>query len=421
MLLKVLSLNSISVGISLVLGLFSSKIVSVFLGTSGMALLGSFRNFSGMSKSLATLGINSSVIKLFTENKENQKELSVIFSTFFWIFLAISSFLAICIFLFSSVISRFLFFESLYTNSIQFFGLLLPLIVMNVFWISIYNALEKFKKIILIQMISNVAIFLIAAILIWKFNIEGALYSIVFGEIAAVVITFLFIRKDNYFKFNLQKLISKKYLIIIKKFSVMSLLSAILVPFTLIFIRNMIVTNYSINQAGIWDALNRLSVFYMLLFSSGLSMYYMPRLASIHSDYEFRKELIQYFKIIFPLFFVMILFIYFARDIIISIAFTIEFSKISEILIWQLLGDLIRIATLAFGYQILVKTQVKRYFLVELFFNSTYFLFSLFLISSQAIEGVLKAYFFANLLTLILILFLFRKIMLNSPNKGLNV
>jgi PST family polysaccharide transporter len=64
-LLKVLSLNSISVAVSFVLGIFSSKIISVFLGTSGMALTGSFRNFALMIKSVATLGINNSIVKLF--------------------------------------------------------------------------------------------------------------------------------------------------------------------------------------------------------------------------------------------------------------------------------------------------------------------------------------------------------------------
>ena len=76
-------MNSFSVAISFLLGLLSTKIISVFLGASGMALMGSFRNFSTMTKSLATLGINNSVVKLFVENKKNREELSIIYSTFF--------------------------------------------------------------------------------------------------------------------------------------------------------------------------------------------------------------------------------------------------------------------------------------------------------------------------------------------------
>jgi PST family polysaccharide transporter len=42
--------------------LFLQRLYPFHLGTSGMASLGSFRNFAGMIKSVATLGINNSFI-----------------------------------------------------------------------------------------------------------------------------------------------------------------------------------------------------------------------------------------------------------------------------------------------------------------------------------------------------------------------
>ncbi|MCF6130453.1 O-antigen translocase [Flavobacterium sp. AS60] len=410
-LLKVLSLNSISVAVSFVLGIFSSKIISVFLGTSGMALMGSFRNFALMLKSVATLGISNSIVKLFVENKEDKKELSVIYSTFFWVFLIISSVMALLVLLFASPISSFLFFTDKYTSPIRFFGLLLPFMVINTFWLAIYNGLEKFKRIMIIQIISNVLVFGLTALLIWKENIFGGLLSIAIAEVLMVLVTFIFVRKHaDYFKFDLQKLISKKYFNIIKRFSVMALLTAIIAPLTLLFIRNLIVEKYSIQEAGIWDAVNRLSSFYMIFFSSGLSLYYMPKLASIHTESEFKAELKSYFKVFVPLFLTMLVVIYIAKGIILKLAFTAEFSPVENILIWQLLGDFFRIMTLAFGFQILVKTMMKRYFLVEIVFNLMYFLLSFYLIKQSATEGVLQAYFYANLICFVLVLVMFRKL-----------
>lgn len=406
-----MSLNSISVAVSFVLGIFSSKIISVFLGTSGMALMGSFRNFGTMLKSIATLGISNSIVKLFVENKEDKKELSIIYSTFFWLFLIISTVLALLVLIFASPISSFLFYTNIYINPIRFFGLLLPFMVINTFWLAIYNGLEKYKSIVIIQIISNVVIFVMTAFLIWKQNIFGGLLSVAIGEFLMVVVTFLFVRKDIvHFKFDLQKLISKKYINVIKKFSVMALLSAVIVPLALLFIRNAIVQNYSIHEAGIWDAVNRLSGFYMMFFSSGLSLYYMPKLASIHTEKEFIVELKSYFKIFVPLFLLMLIVIYFAKGIIIQVAFTKEFSSINELLIWQLAGDFIRIVTLAFGFQILVKTMMKRYFIGEIAFNLSYFLLSIYLMKKFSVEGVLQAYFYANLICLLLVLFMFRKL-----------
>jgi PST family polysaccharide transporter len=61
-----------------------------------------------MIKSVATLGINNSFIKLFVENKEDKNELGIIYSTFF-VFLLVSTVMGLLIALFADSISEFYF------------------------------------------------------------------------------------------------------------------------------------------------------------------------------------------------------------------------------------------------------------------------------------------------------------------------
>ncbi|RZJ36271.1 MAG: O-antigen translocase [Flavobacterium sp.] len=407
---KVLSLNSFSVGANLVLGIFSTKIISFFLGTAGIALLGSFRNFTTMLRSLATLGINNSIIRLFVENKDDKEELSALYATFFWIFLALSSFLGILVFVLAEPISHFLFSAS-YLLPIRIFALLLPFTVLNAFWLAIYNGLEMFRQIIIIQILSNIAAFVLTVVFVWNGNVSLGLLSIAFAEAAMIAVTFLFVKSQGeHFKFRLERVVKKKHLAVIGNFSVMALVSAIIVPLTLILIRNRIISTISITDAGIWDGVNRLSGFYMVFFNTGLSLYYMPKLSSLNTVSGFRKELKTYFQTLVPLFVVMLAVVFIFRSYIVGGAFTSEFAPIKEILIWQLAGDFFRIMSLAFGYQIVVKTMMKEYFIGEIAFNGAYLAGAIWLMPLKGVEGAVQAYFYANILTFFIILVIFRNV-----------
>jgi O-antigen/teichoic acid export membrane protein len=410
-LLKVLSLNSISVAINFLFGVISVKVISSYLGASGMALLGSFRNFTSIVKSISTIGINNSIIKLFVENKEDKKELNTIFSTFFWIFLAISSSLSILGILFSKSISEYLFYTDTYSIPIQLFSILQPLIVINVFWLAIFNGLGAFKKIVIIQIISNILIFCLTVFLIVNHNIFGALFAIAFSELIMFFVTYLFVRREvAFFTFDLKKVISGKYVNVVKKFALMGLLSGILVPLVSILIRNEIIKINGINEAGIWDATIRISTYYMMFFSSGLTLYYLPKLASLKTDFEFKNELISYFKIFVPFFVLMMIIIYLFKQYIIQFIFTPEFQSVDSLLKWQLFGDFFKVLTLAFGYQIVVKTMMKLYFFGEIFYNLLYYFLTLYLIKKFGVEGAMQAYFYTNVIYFIFILFMFRKV-----------
>jgi PST family polysaccharide transporter len=261
-----------------------------------------------------------------------------------------------------------------------------------------------------------VLIFSFTAFLIVNKAINGGLLAVVLGELLMVLVTFAFVLKDKsyYFTFSFQKILKKKYLNVIKKFSSMALLSAVIAPATLILIRNFIIETHSVQEAGIWDATNKFSSFYMLVFSSGLSLYYMPKLASLTTDEAFKMELKSYFKVFVPLFLTALVAVYLLKGIILDVAFTAAFSKVNEVLIWQLLGDFLRIMTVAFGYQIVVKARIKKYFILEIVFNVSYLLLSFYLVPLFSFEGALQAYFCANLILFILILWMFRKLFWSS-------
>lgn len=414
-LLKVLSLNSLSVIVNFILGIVSLKVISVYLGTPGMALTGSFRNFTALFKSLSTNGFSQSLIRLFVENKEDKKEVSTVVSTFFWLYVLLSVFFGILIISFSEMLSSFVFRDNQYSLYIKIFGLILPFFALQSFMSSVFNGLLWFKKIVFLQIISSILVFVTTILLIYYQRIEGALLSIALADfILFLIVLFVAFQNKAFLQFDIQKIISKKYLKVIRNFSLMALLSGIIVPLNFILIRNLIIDAHSIQQAGIWDAVNRISGFYMLFFTTGFSFYYIPKLSSIQTQSEFKVELKNYFKTVIPIFTVLVMVFFFFKSLIIQIALTQEFQEVKTLLFWQLAGDFFKLLTLAFGYQIMVKTMMKRYFIVELFYNISFIVFSFILVKELSASGVVRAYLIANFLNFILVVLMFRKTIFTS-------
>jgi PST family polysaccharide transporter len=392
--------------VQFVLGIFSVRIISEFLGPNGMALTGNFRSFTSLFKSISILGLKEGLIKLFLENSESKGEKNNVISSFLAFFLVLSLFLAFIILIFAEDFSVYLFHKVFFVNYLQYFAVLLPFFVLQTLLVTLFNASQEFKKIIGIQIITNIFLFLSSFYFTYSQNLNGAFFAIAIADFISFVVTLLFVRVRFVFTFKFHL----NYLNNISKFIVMALVSAIVIPVTAILVRNYIIMQSDLFSAGIWEAITRISGFYMMFFSAGLSLYYLPKLSALKTNEEFKVELKYYFKILVPVFIGVLTLVFLSKDIIISIALTSEFKQVSELLIWQLLGDLFRVMTLAFGFQILVKTMVVKYIFVEVIYNGLFLVFSFYLFESLQLKGVLQAYFIANAMTFLVVLFMFRKL-----------
>ena len=72
-LIKTSILSAISTIIRVIAGFISIKIVAVYIGPSGLALMGQMQNFISMMSSVASAGVNSGVVKYTAEHFEDEQ------------------------------------------------------------------------------------------------------------------------------------------------------------------------------------------------------------------------------------------------------------------------------------------------------------------------------------------------------------
>jgi PST family polysaccharide transporter len=189
----------------------------------------------------------------------------------------------------------------------------------------------------------------------------------------------------------------------------MTLVAAVLGPMVYLLIRNSIIQNLGYDKAGYWEAMLRISSYYLLFLSTILTVYFLPKLTKSGDNQETKKIIWSYFKGIFPLFLLGLIVLYFLKDWIIPIILTKSFQPVSGLFFWQLTGDAFKALSLILGYQFFAKKMTKAFLITELFSLTVLWVSSTYFISVFGVEGVVIAHATTYIVYFMTLLFYFRK------------
>ena len=408
-LLKVASLNSVSVAIRIFAGFLTSKAIAIFIGAEGMALIGNFRNFLSSMQSISILGLYNGVVKYIAEFKSNSKELSKTISTAFYAGFLATVMVSFFTYLQAEAINDYLFSDRYnYVFAIKVLAMAMPFYALNMFCFSILNGFSKFRIIIVINIIGQVLGLAITLFLIWQNRIDGALISVAISESLIFLITLVgVVNQRSLIPLIKVKSISLKFLSRYSSYSVMALFSAILLPLVALAIRTYIIDHVGLKEAGFWEAMTRISKYYLMFISTLLSLYILPRFSEIDSIKEFRKEVFNFYKTILPIFALGLLVIYLLRSVIVSVVFSKEFEPVEDLFLWQLLGDFIKVLSTVIAYQFLAKKMFWHYIITEAFSVIILYVCSLYFIDLYGVKGAVIAHFVNFVLYFAVILLIF--------------
>ncbi|MGB5981858.1 MAG: O-antigen translocase [Nonlabens sp.] len=415
LLLKVAGFNSVYVLIRIAIGAAMSKILAYYVGAAGMAVMGNLRNFTHGVWTFAVLGLENGLVKSAAQHRSSKEDLKRIFNTTWTLGLVVSIFIGVGCFVYASwldfnLINR----EVSYEGVFKILGLSLPFHVIFVMLTGLFQGFEWYRKFITLNIIVSVLLFGISAYLAFSLNLEGALYSIVLVPFLQCVAALLFwkfsraysgIDLRTLFELNLDKK-TVRYLL---NFSVMALTSAVLIPLSYILIRKQVMFVVSDTAAGWWEAVSRVSNYYMMFVTSLISLYVLPSLSKDPSVKNYRSTITHFYKSILPIVVLGLLAVFICRELILQILFTEEFMGALPMFKWQLVGDFVKVVTSVMAFRFIAQNDLKKYLIAEVLSVASFVFFSYWLIPLYEEEGVVIAYLLNYVFYLFLLLILLRK------------
>jgi len=409
-LIKTSVLTAVATVIKVIAGFFINKVIALYAGPAGLALVGQLQNFSSIMMTFANGAITQGIIKYTAEYREDIEEKSKFFSNAIIITLTCSLVIGIFLNVFSSYLSETILKSSEYSSVFIIFGFTIILFSLNTLLMSILNGEKEIKKFIIVNILSNLILLLITSLLIYSFGLIGALYALVTNQSLIFFVTLSFVLKSSWFNFKyFKKGFDKKNAIKLGKYSLMALTTAITLPVSHLIIRNYIGETISWDAAGYWQGIWYISSMYLMVITASLSVYYLPRLSEIKNNKELKKEIINGYKIIIPIVTILALGIYLFRELIITIAFSEKFIPMLNLFKWQLIGDVIKIISWLLSYVLLAKAMTRIFIYTEILFNTSFVIGAYIFIKYFGLIGITYAYSLNYLLYLAMMVYIFRK------------
>jgi len=404
-------LTLIATTIKMIAALVINKAVSILIGPSGLALIGQFQNISQLVMTIAQGGINTGVTKYTAQYGADSEQLPKLWSSASKITISCSVIVGFILIVGSKYISEYALKTDEFTYIFITFGFTIIFYSINQLLLSILNGLKEIRTFIAINITQSIYSLIFTTLLIVGFGLDGALIAMVTNQ-SIVFITVLWRLRSHKqiilsnFKHKFDNAEGRKLL----SYSAMALTSAFTIPVSHLFIRDYIGENLSWDDAGYWQAMWYISSMYLMVVTTALSTYYLPRLSEITSKIELRAELKQGYLIIVPIVICLSFAIYILRDFIVWLLFTEDFKAMLDLFKWQLIGDVVKIVSWLIAYLMLAKSMTKAFMVTEIIFAASFVLFSFYFIDHYGLIGMTYAYALNYVIYFFVMLLVTRKI-----------
>lgn len=402
--------TSISTAITFISGFIVIKVVAVKIGPAGMAYVGQYQNTLSIFAMLSTCAILSGVVKYLAGYQHDKVKQQEVITTAITIIISFSLLATIIIIPLCFFLSKTVFHNYDFWWVYVLYGLFISTISLNAFFAAVLNGFKYIKNLTIINIISSVFNIIFTVGFAYKLGVKGVLIASNFVAIVIFFVNIYFIKKiDGITWFPSFKRWNKKMAKLLFAFTLMGLASGFTAPSMQFLVRDRIISKFSIIDAGCWQAVTRISDYYLAFITTVLSVYYLPRLSEISTKDELRKEIIKGYKIILPSVGILAFAIFLCKIWVVHLLFTPEFLPMVPLFKFQLLGDFLKIGSWLLGFIMISKALTKTFIITEILFSVSFVILSFILMDKFGLVGTTYAFCINYALYWLMMWFLMKK------------
>lgn len=355
--------------INIVLGIARMKAAAIFLGPAGVGLIGLFTNLTGVATAVAGMGVGNVGVRQIAEAAGKNDEVAIAQArrALFWATLVLALLGAGTFWLLRSVLAEKVLHDLTLANDVGWLALAVGLSIASASQNALLNGLRRIGDLSRVSVYSGMlsSVLGVAVLAVW--GRAGLLVFILIAPIASFVLGHWYVsRLPKVAEVNVPFSELRQQWSTLAKLGFAFMLSGLVMMLGQLLVRSMIQKDLGLQELGYFQAAWAISMTYIGFVLGAMGADYYPRLTSAMSDHASVNRMVNEqtevaLLLAGPVFLAMMA----IAPWVIQLLYTREFMPAAEILHWQILGDILKVASWPLGFIILAAGDGKTFVFVE--------------------------------------------------------
>ncbi len=377
-------------GASIVISIIRMKLLALMLGPTGVGLLSIYSSLQDMSSQVAGLGVNSSAVREIASTRGDEVTLSRVRCVLMGAHLIQGGLAMAVIWILREPISIWLFGDEFRASEVGLIGVAVFLTLVSLAQTALLQGLRRIDDLGRLTVLSALVASISGLWAVWILRTSGLIWFVLVSPLTSMIIAFYFVRR-------LPTLAVKDLPIAtiwsiwkpMAKLGLAFMLGGLASTATLLIVRGQIAHDLGLSEAGQFAAAWSITMTYVGFMFTAMAADYYPRLSEVIKDRTATIALMnmqaQFGLAIGGPFLLLLIG---SAPVLVPLMYSSEFLSAVELLQWQAVGNVFKIAAWALGLAVVASARSMVFILLQLSFNVP---FLLMLFPTLSYLGVLAA------------------------------
>jgi antigen flippase len=349
-----------------------TKLVAVFLGPAGLGLLGLFSSTTSLVGTVTAMGLTTSGVREIADasGAGDDLRLARTVAAVRWIVVRLGVLGSVLLAAFSVPVSRATFGTADYAGEIMLLSGVIAAGAIADGQAAVLQGLRRIADIAKIAVLGTTASLVLALPIVYLWRQDAVVPLLIAASATALAASWWYARRIDIAPVRMTWRIALREGRPLLRLGLATMSAAVMAAAIAYAVRVMVAHHLGVEAAGVYHAATALSAVYCGFILSAMGADFLPRVSSAAADDRCCNRLVnEQVEVGLLLALPGICGTLAAAPLIVPLLYSEQFSPAIEVLRWQVLGVLLRVASWPMGYLLLAKGKARLYLWTELSYN----------------------------------------------------